>query len=271
MQKILLIAQQINLLDILDILIVAFFIYRILLLLRGTRAFQLIKGVFFILFFYLFSLFLGLSTIDWLLGKLATIMLLIIIIVFQPELRRMLERIGQGSIFSSFVFTYPQGVSIVQNIVKATEILSEQRLGAIIAIEREIGLDEYIQSGIALDAKISNELILTVFTKNTPLHDGALILQGNRLIAATCLLPLSKSNLIDSRLGTRHRAALGLAEQTDAFVITISEETGVISIAKNGVLQRYLTKQKLENSLLSIYQKADKQKGFFENFFKKNK
>ncbi|MFH1429611.1 MAG: diadenylate cyclase CdaA [Candidatus Margulisiibacteriota bacterium] len=247
-------------LDIIDVLLVAFVIYRVLLWFKGTRALQLTKGLFLVLLVYLLSKLLGLGTIDWLLEKLAAILLIVLIIVFQPELRRMLERLGRGTFFSRYVFTSRQGTGLIQSLIRTIENLAEQKTGAIIVLERETGMDEYIESGVILDAKVSVELLLSIFNTESPLHDGAVVLQGNRIVAAACLLPLTDSRLVDSRLGTRHRAAIGLTEQTDAVVIVTSEETGVISVAENGVLTRYFNRQTLEKKLLSIYQEKVKEK-----------
>ncbi|MFC1596055.1 diadenylate cyclase CdaA [Candidatus Margulisiibacteriota bacterium] len=251
--------KNLSLLDGLDILLVSFVMYRMLLWFKGTRALQLTRGLLLILFVYLLSRFLGLGTIDWLLEKLAAIILVILIIVFQPELRRILERLGQGKFFNRMVFTYRQGTGLVQSLIKTIEQLSEQKMGSLIVLERETGMDEFLESGIMLDAKVSVEMLLTIFMNGTPLHDGAVIIQGNRVVAASCLLPLTESRLVDSRLGTRHRAAIGLSENTDALIIVTSEETGIISIAENGVLTRYLNKQTLEKKLLSVYQSEAKE------------
>jgi len=261
---------SINFLDIIDIFIVSFVIYQLLLWFKGTRALQLVKGAFLVLGIYLFSNFLGLQTINWLLQKLTTIILIVLIIVFQPELRRMLERLGRGKLMSKLFFTGNHGTGTIQVIMRAVEQLSEQKYGSIIVLERESGLEEYIESGVSIDGKLTPELLVSIFNKHSLLHDGALIIQGNRIIAASCLLPLSDSRLIDTKLGTRHRAAIGLSEQADAVVIVTSEETGVISIAENGVLTRYLNKQNLEKKLLAIYQDKVKESSIsLDKLFKK--
>ncbi|MFA5927888.1 MAG: diadenylate cyclase CdaA [Candidatus Margulisiibacteriota bacterium] len=272
MQQVLEIFSGFNWLDVIDILLVSYVAYRFLLWFKGTRAMQLTRGIFLLLIIYLVSRFIGLETIDWLLSRLAIIIILILIIVFQPELRRMLSRIGQGRLFNKLVFNYRQGTGMVQMITKAVEQMSEQKLGSLIVLEREIGCDEYIESGILLDAKVSSELLLTIFEKSSALHDGAVIIQGNRILAASCLLPLSDSKLLDSRLGTRHRAALGLSENTDAVVIVTSEQTGVISVADSSVLTRYFSKQTLEQKLLALYQEESKESSAaLDNFLMDNK
>jgi len=253
--------KSISWLDILDIALVAFILYRLLMWFKGSRALQLAKGFLLILVIYLLSKFIGLHTINWLLEKMVAMLIFVIIIVFQPELRRMLERLGRGKFFSRYVFTLRQGTGLIQTVIKTVEKLSEQKIGSIIVLERETGCDEYIESGILIDAKLSSELLLSIFSKNSPLHDGATILQGKRIVASACLLPLTDSRLVDSKLGTRHRAAIGLTEQTDAVAIVTSEETGVISLAENGILTRYLNRQTLEKILLSLYHTESEEVG----------
>jgi len=242
-------------LDAIDVLLVAFIIYQILLWFKGTKAMQLTKGVLLLLALYLMSGWMGLVTVNWLLQELATILLLALIIVFQPELRRLLERIGRGGpLVRRLAMGSYQEIGVIRILLKAIDQMAAEKTGAILVIVRNTGLSEYIESGTAVDAKISEELLLSIFTKNTPLHDGAVIIEGSRIVAAGCLLPLTESRLIDTRLGTRHRAAIGLTEQTDAIVIVISEEAGIISVAENGILTRYLSKSDLEKKLLAVYQ-----------------
>ena len=245
--------------DILDIIIVTLIIYQILLWFKGTRAIQLLKGLFFLLLLFLISFYFSLSTIHWLLSKFATVVLLLIIILFQPELRQALERIGRGRFFapSSFQEKY-KGMTIFKHIIKSVDYLSKNKYGALIVLEKTTSLDSYGESGIQIDSFVSNELLTSLFFPHAPTHDGAVIIQGNRILAAACLLPLSESSLIDKRLGTRHRAAIGLTEKTDAIVIAVSEETGIISLSENGNLTRYLSREALESRLLSIYETSKK-------------
>jgi diadenylate cyclase len=179
---------------------------------------------------------------------------MMLIVIFQPELRRTLERFGRGKLLGSLGFAPPSRSGLyVRQIVRAVEQLSESRMGALIVVEKVAGLAEYLESGIRLDAALSAELLISIFNSKSPLHDGAVIIQGERILAASCLLPLSESRLLDKRLGTRHRAAIGLTEVTDALAVVVSEKSGVISLAENGYLTRFLTKDLLEEKLLSLY------------------
>ncbi len=240
--------------DLIDILIVAVFLYYILMWLQGTRAIQLLRGLLVLLLVYLLGRVLGLHTVNWLFDKFVTVILIVLIIVFQPELRRALERIGRGRIFLRLgLAPQSRGSWFVRHIIKAVETLSENEDGALIVLERNTGLSEYLESGIKLDAIISTEQLLSIFNKRGPLHDGAVIIQGDRITGAGCLLPLSESKLLDKRLGTRHRAAVGISEVSDALVIVVSERSGIISIAENGYLTRSVTKEMLEEKLFGLY------------------
>ncbi|KPJ64442.1 hypothetical protein AMJ44_12805 [candidate division WOR-1 bacterium DG_54_3] len=240
--------------DIADILIVAILFYYILLWLRGTRAIPLIRGLILVLLIYLGGRLLGLYTINWLFDKFVAVIAIMLVILFQPELRRTLERFGRGRLLGSLGFApVAHGSFFVRNIVRAVEQLSENKVGALIVLERITGLTEHLESGVRLDAMLSAELLVSVFNPKSPLHDGAVVIQGDRILAASCLLPLSESRLLDKRLGTRHRAAVGISELSDALVIVVSEKSGIISLAENGFLTRYLTKDQLEERLFSLY------------------
>lgn len=240
--------------DALDILIVAALIYYILLWLRGTRAEQLLRGIVLIIFIYAMGKLLNLYTINWLFEKFAAVIMILLIIVFQPELRRTLERFGRNRMLGILGFSpMPHGSWFVRQLIRAVENLAEGKIGAIVVIEKTSGLTEVVESGVRVDARLNAELILSIFSQKSPLHDGALIIQGDRIVAAGCLLPLSENNLLDRRLGTRHRAAVGLSEQSDAFIIVVSEKTGIISIAENGYLTRFLTREMLEEKIFSLY------------------
>jgi len=247
-------ALEFRWLDAADILIVSVAVYYLLVWLQGTRAMQLIRGVLVLVLVYASGKLLGLHTINWLFDKFVTVILVLLIIIFQPELRRALERIGRGRLlFRLGLVPEPRGGWFVKRLIKAVDSLSELKTGALIVLERNTGLSEFLESGINIDADISAELILSIFSPKTPLHDGAVIIQGDRLAAAGCLLPLSETRLIDKRLGTRHRAAIGLTEQTDAFVMVVSERSGTISVAENGYLTRGVTRDMLEEKLLGLY------------------
>ncbi|OGC23426.1 TIGR00159 family protein [candidate division WOR-1 bacterium RIFOXYB2_FULL_42_35] len=250
--------------DFIDISIVAVMFYFVLLWLQGTRAIPLIRGVILILFIYLTGKILGLYTINWLFDKFVAVIAVMLVVLFQPELRRTLERFGRGKLLGTLGFApAPHGSFYVRNVVRAVEQLSESKVGALILMERTMGLTEYLESGVRLDAMLSAELLVSIFNPRSPLHDGAVAIQGDRILAASCLLPLSESRLLDKRLGTRHRAAVGISELSDALAIVVSEKSGVISLAENGFLTRFLTKDQLEEKLFSLY-KVEKVKS--DNF-----
>jgi diadenylate cyclase len=241
-------------LDVLDITVVAVMIYYVLIWLQGTRAISLIRGLFVVLLVYLAGKVLGLYTINWLFDKFVAVIAVMLVVLFQPELRRTLERFGRGKLLGTLGFAPTSyGSFYVRSIVRAVEQMSEEKIGALIVLERVSGLTEYLESGVRLDALLSTEILLSVFNPHSPLHDGAAVIQGDRVLAASCLLPLSESRLLDKRLGTRHRAAVGISELSDALVIVVSEKTGAISLAENGFLSRYLTKDQLEEKLFSLY------------------
>jgi len=240
--------------DAIDILIVAVLLYYFLLWLQGTRAVSLIRGLVLIVLIYLAGRVFGFYTINWLFDKFVAVIAVMLVVLFQPELRRTLERFGRGRFLGALGFTpTPHGSFYVRNIVRAVEQLSENQTGALIILEKTTGLSEYMESGVRLDAMISTELLVSIFNPKSPLHDGAVIIQGERIAAASCLLPLSESRLLDKRLGTRHRAAVGISELSDALTVVVSEKTGTISVAENGFLTRFLTKDQLEEKLFSLY------------------
>lgn len=250
---------QIRLTDILDIALVSVMVYYVLHWLKGSRAFQLFKGLLLLVLLFVISKILGLTTIEWLLQKMAAIILILLIVVFQPELRRGLERLGRNMFLWSFFWgPQPQDISIITRLTKAVELLSEKKTGALIIVERTTGLIEYSESGVAIDAQLSPELLVTIFNKHSPLHDGAVIVQNGRILAASCLLPISDVNFVNQKLGTRHRAALGISEVSDALVIIVSEETGGIALAENGILNRYPNKESFNARLLEIFHRDEK-------------
>jgi len=238
--------------SIVDIVLVWFVIYKLINVVRGTKAVQLLKGILVILLVRVVGERLGLTTISWMMQQAINWGFLAIIIIFQPELRRALEQLGRGKFFSrSSTQDDDNQEKTVEAIVKATDYMAKRRIGALISIERETGMSDYIETGIQLNSNISSELLINIFIPNTPLHDGAVIIQKNNVSAAACYLPLSESPFISKELGTRHRAALGISEVTDSVTVVVSEETGNISLTKNGELHRDLKLEKLKEILTS--------------------
>ena len=230
--------------DIVDIAIIAYVVYKLFSILKNTRAEQVLKGLIFVLIFASIADMLNLNTVSWVMNQFLTVSLVFIIVVFQPELRTGLERIGRGrSIFSAD--KNKRDEDSINELVLAMSSLSRQKIGALVVLERQVGLSDIIESGTNLNADISSELLINIFIPNTPLHDGAVIIRENTIAAAACYLPLSTSNTIAKELGTRHRAAIGISEKSDAVVIIVSEETGNISIAENGVINRYFDEDSL--------------------------
>ncbi|WP_110112002.1 diadenylate cyclase CdaA [Bacillus sp. CGMCC 1.16541] len=239
-----------------DVLLVWFVIYKLIMVIRGTKAVQLLKGITVIIVVRFISSFLGLNTLQWLMDQALTWGFLAVIIIFQPELRRALEQLGRGRLFSrGTIPEEDEGITTIEAIAKATDYMAKRRIGALISIERETGMSDYIETGIGLHANASSELLINLFIPNTPLHDGAVIIQKNQVAAAACYLPLSESPFISKELGTRHRAAVGISEVTDSLTVVVSEETGNISVTKNGELYRNLDietlKQMLTKELIS--------------------
>jgi diadenylate cyclase len=220
--------------NIIDILLVAAMIYLVLVLVRGTRAVQLLRGLILLaLFFLVLSAFVELPAFRWLVSNTWPVLLLALPVIFQPELRRALEQLGRADRYVGFLRRYHEQ-RLITVVAGACLRLSQRRHGALIVIEQTTGLQEYVDTGIIINAEPSTELLLTIFNKTTELHDGAVIVRGEKLVAAACVLPLSTRSLSDRQMGLRHRAALGISEVSDAVVIVVSEETGQISVAHNG-------------------------------------
>ncbi len=237
-----------------DVLIVAYVVYKILVIIRGTRAVSLLKGIAVLFVATMLSNLLGLRTVYWLLEKTITMLFVALPIVFMPELRRALEHIGRGTLFAGSLglLGKEEALKLVVDISRASAAMARENVGALIVLERETGVAELMETGVKLDAVVSSELLMNIFTPNSPLHDGAAIIKGNRIVAAACYLPLSENPAINKKLGTRHRAAIGLSEQSDAVVVVVSEETGVISLAVNGKLMRYLDEGALKQKLAEL-------------------
>ena len=224
-----------NLSIALDVLIIWYLVYRLIMLIRGTKAVQLAKGIVFIFIVRIVAGLLQLHAVTYIVDQIVSWAVIGIIVIFQPEIRRGLERLGRTPIFSGRGESeHAQSVKMVNELDKAIQYMSKRRIGALITIQQDTGLDDYIETGIKLDADISGELLINIFIPNTPLHDGAVIITNNRIAVAAAYLPLSDSSMIPKRLGTRHRAAVGISEVTDAITIVVSEETGGVTITRNG-------------------------------------
>ncbi|MFD0944090.1 diadenylate cyclase CdaA [Savagea faecisuis] len=244
--------------NIIDILLVWFVFYKLITIIKGTKAVQLLKGIFVILIVRFLTEVFGLSTLGWMMEQVLTFGFLAVIIIFQPELRRALEQLGRGKIFTrSSLQEDEEQKRLIEAMKKSVSYMAKRRIGALISIEKETGLSEYIETGTPLDATITSELIINIFIPNTPLHDGAVIVQKNKIAAASCYLPLSESPFISKDLGTRHRAALGISEETDAVTIIVSEETGAISLTVAGDIMRNLTIDEFEERLTELWFGAD--------------
>jgi len=234
--------------DILQIAVVAYIFYRLLLLWAGTRAIQMIMGLLVLFAVYALAGVLELELIRYLLEFVFTYGALAAVVIFQPELRSALTKLGQNRFWKYFSRSEKTSEAL-QELAHATQVLSRKRIGAIVAVEKEVGLDEYARKGTPIDAPISTELIESIFVRYGPLHDGAVLVRGETMVAARCILPLTQFPVTDRSLGTRHRAAIGLSEETDALVIVVSEETGQISLAQRGRLERNVSGERLREAL----------------------
>ena len=242
------------LINILDIIVVWYLLYKLIMLIRGTKAIQLLKGIAIILIIRILSGWIGLNTVSLLMNQVITYGVSAAIIIFQPEVRRGLEHLGRSSFINKVGTKKNMEENVVRSLDKAIQYMSKRCIGALITIERKTGLDEYIETGIALDADITAELLINIFIPNTPLHDGAVIIKDGKIAVACAYLPLSESDKLSKEFGTRHRAALGISEVGDAITIIVSEETGDVSISENGKLWTHLDQecyiQMLTNSLV---------------------
>ncbi len=253
--------KHISFSSILDILVVSYIFYKGYMLIKETRAEQLLKGILFIIVLIPISYVLKLDMLYFILSKTLTIGVLSVVIIFQPEIRRALEHLGRSAFDETHnISDSKERETIIDEIVTAVEDLAETKTGALIAIEQGTGLGEVLGSGTIIDAEISAALLENIFVVNTPLHDGATIIRKDRIYASGCVLPLTNNNGINKKLGTRHRAGIGLSENSDALVIIVSEETGTISLAMGGRLTRNYDKEKLKKTLLSIMQDRENKK-----------
>src|SRR5437870_6456467 len=238
---------------VLDILIVAFVIYHILVFIKGTRAVQMVVGLGLIIVFFYFARWVRLETLSWLMTNVLPYFVFAIIVIFQHEIRRALARFGQAPMFAGFSSINRN--EFYDEIILAVTTLSSNQTGALIVIERDIGLKTYIESGIALDAALSYDLLVTIFNPSVPLHDGAVIIQNRRIAAGACFLPLTVKPRLSKELGTRHRAAIGVTEEKDTVAIVVSEETGAVSFAHDGEMERYVDPDTLRQRLRNAFER----------------
>jgi len=257
------IIMNISIFDAIDITIVAYVFYNVYLLIKETRAEQLIKGIVVLLLTSKISELMQFQVVHWILKNTMTVGLIALLIVFQPELRRALEHIGRTKfLIKSNIEGSVDIDKLVPEIINTVNSLSKSKIGALIVFERDTGLNEIIQTGTLVDAKISRQILRNIFIPNTPLHDGAVVIRGDRVMAAGCFLPLTENNKLNQEVGTRHRAALGISEKSDCISLVVSEETGAISIADNGKLFKNLGEEELEIYLKKNLKKDDERKLF---------
>lgn len=253
--------------DVVEIFIISFLVYQILAWVRNTKAWDFLKSILFILFMLLLASIFRMTTILWIAEKLFSVALIAIVVVIQPELRRALEQLGKKNFLSS-LFSFDSNKSeeglfsdkTINEIVKACFEMGKVKTGALIVVEQNLSLLEYERTGIEVDAVVTNQLLINIFEHNTPLHDGAVIVRGNRIVSATCYLPLSDNMALSKELGTRHRAGVGISEATDSLTIIVSEETGRISVAYEGKLTRNITQEMLREKLEMIQNKTPQEK-----------
>ncbi len=255
--------SSISFTDILDVVLMTFIIYQILKFFRNTKAIQVLKGVAILIIALAVASWIGLPTVTWILSSVFTSGIVVIVVIFQPELRRTLENLGRGHFADTDGDLNKE--DIIGEFVSAAEHLSRRRVGALMVFAQKSDLKDIIATGTPLDAKVSCGLIENIFEPNTPLHDGATVICGSKITAAGCFLPLSENSSIEKTLGTRHRAALGMSERSDAVVVIVSEETGVISVAHNGNLRRYLDLKSLKELLEEVFSTENQPQKFSFN------
>lgn len=268
LDKLVFLLSTIRITDVIDIFIVSFMFYKLFALIRGTRATQLIRGILFIFIGSKLSEFFKLYTISWILNNAVTVGFIAILIVFQPELRRILEHIGNNKLLKPVNFEESRSnANVIEEIVKATYSLAGKKIGALMVLERKTGLRDIIETGISLNSDISYELLMNIFIPNTPLHDGAVVISNDHIIAASCFLPLTDNKQISMELGTRHRAGIGISEKSDAIVIVVSEETGYVSICEKSKINRNVSKEYLLNYLVENFVVEEKNTNSFKEIF----
>ena len=259
---------DVRFIDIIEIIIIAFLVYQLMVWIKNTKAWMLLKGIIVLAGFILIAAIFRMNTILWLAEKSINVLATAAIVVFQPELRRALEKLGQKNFWSTFVLFERAGSEgrfnekTIDAIVTACYEMSKVKTGALIVVERDIILSEYQHTGIALDCIVSSQMLMNIFEHNTPLHDGAVIIRGNRIVAATCYLPLSDNMRLSKDLGTSHRAAFGMCEVRDALIIAVSEETGRVSFALGGHLTRGVSQEQLREKLVQLQDRTEDNKKF---------
>ncbi|MDR3241610.1 MAG: diadenylate cyclase CdaA [Lactobacillaceae bacterium] len=256
--------SNISIVRIIDLILVWYLIYRLMMLMRGTKAFTLIRGVAIVIVVKLVSVYVGLTTISWLTDQIINWGAIMLVIVFQPEIRRGLEHLGRSQIFKKQ--SREEGLDLVEQLDGAVEYMSKRKIGALITIQMETGLEEYIETGIKIDAEITSALLINTFIPNTPLHDGAVIIKDDRMAVAAAYLPLSDNPTIPKELGTRHRAGVGISEVTDALTIIVSEETGGVTITRNSELIQDLTHDDFVKYLTVQLVSTDKKEPMLNRF-----
>ena len=266
---------QMSLTDIIEIIIISVLIYYMLVWIKDTRAWMLLRGILVILAFVLLAVLFEMNTIVWIADKLFNVAMIAVVVIFQPEMRKALENLGRKNILVNlFNFDFNKvengkfSDKTITELVKACYEMGKVKTGALIVVEDEIVLTEYERTGIAVDGILTSQLLINIFEHNTPLHDGAVIVRENRIVAATCYLPLSDNMGLSKELGTRHRAAVGMSEVSDALIIVVSEENGKVSVAQGGVLDRAVTREELREKLTYIQNRKPENKNFLQHIWK---
>ena len=251
--------KQIEIIDIVQILLLAYIVYKLILWMESTRSYTLLRGILFIIAFVVVANILHMEVIVWLMGNLSVAAITAVVIIFQPELRKVLEQMGHNTVYRYFMLwnrsdddNYRFSDHTINELVRASFEMGEVKTGALIVVERETRLDEFVKTGIPVDAVVTGQLLINIFEHNTPLHDGAVIIRNDRVAAATCYLPLSDNMELSKKLGTRHRAGVGVSELTDSLTIIVSEETGSVSYAQSGRLHAAVSPSQLKEALQSV-------------------
>ena len=261
---------SVSIIDVIEIILISFFVYQFMVWIKFTRAYTLLKGLLVIGAFLIIAYIFKMNTILWIVSRLAGALITAIVVIFQPELRKVIEQLGQKKIMASII-PFDAGKEVkerftdktVNELIKACYDMAEVKTGALIVIEQEIRLDEYVRTGINVDAILTSQLLINIFEHNTPLHDGAVVIRGNRVTAATCYLPLSDNMDISKALGTRHRAAVGVSEATDSVTLVVSEETGRVSVAVSGRLKSVKDGDELRDILSVLVKRETENTGRF--------